>query len=483
MESVAEHLAQEIKERYVTGTDIWRLPSERALALEMGVNRQTLRKGLQLLMDQGVIVQPVNGRIRRIIRPTNTAPAPQATRAEPPSWTVQSAPTSDDPMENYLIDTSHVETRLGIRLVINDLCTGTAPSVSERWARWSKTFSREHAGVELQFLPYQSTWWMAEPNFDLLECLISNRSIGSGVAAIIEPKLMGDHRLNRERFDLHLWSEAVTPEGLSCVPFGCSVDCLVMRVEDWRTFGLATIPTSWTWEEFLPIAERYTRLTAQPAIMRVSDQPVLPSLGMDVTQADGAPQADPNSEKLLRRILAVSQAVSGDDAMIERVLEGKHLARVSLSSVVPKLNDMWPDRLVILPMPCQPTGWIHRHTQGLYLAREAKCPVDSIDLIAFLCDDPQQRDLARHGHLIPAVTAVHDQFGADASGVPGVPNLLNSLSRARPLPLPASHLAMIFHQVVRRELPAFVQGRQSFASMMQRITLRIQSLPIHATPR
>jgi DNA-binding LacI/PurR family transcriptional regulator len=58
-------VADLIKERILLGTYAFKpLPSDRQLATECGVNYMTVRRGLQLLIDEGLLLRQTNGRIQ-----------------------------------------------------------------------------------------------------------------------------------------------------------------------------------------------------------------------------------------------------------------------------------------------------------------------------------------------------------------------------------------------------------------------------------
>jgi ABC-type sugar transport system substrate-binding protein len=60
-----QRVAELVKERILLGTYALKpLPSDRQLALECGVNYMTVRRGLQLLIDQGLLIRQTNGRVR-----------------------------------------------------------------------------------------------------------------------------------------------------------------------------------------------------------------------------------------------------------------------------------------------------------------------------------------------------------------------------------------------------------------------------------
>ena len=72
----AQSAAQVIRNRILHGDHLHDIPAERPLAEELGISRQTIRRALQLLEDEGALVRGQNGRFK-------VAPAPTAAKRKP----------------------------------------------------------------------------------------------------------------------------------------------------------------------------------------------------------------------------------------------------------------------------------------------------------------------------------------------------------------------------------------------------------------
>ncbi len=457
--ATAEIVAR-IRADYIDGRMFSRLPSERQLAEKYGWSRTVIRPALGQLEATGLLRTLPGGRIRYIERAVAAEAPPEGPLGPRPSF-------------------GHVapQRRVQIRLMAMDLCPGTCARTIKRWNRWVRQLETSSPRLDIVPLPWKQAAWSGSEPFaaDLVQAPVDDAGIlrRRGVIQELDGLLVADTSLNPQRLNRDIWSEGLVGGVRLAVPMGTVLPLLATSRDTWRRFGEATIPAAWSWQDCLPVFERFQAETGQPALQLHALDTLFASCGFDPLAT--AMEDQPRLARLLERILAGSHLATGRIDLGDTAAARLGFTPVRTSSIGKAVAE-YGERLVFLPYPCEPEGWLPRVTLGCFLTSEATAPIEVWQCIRHLLTLPVQRELARSGHQYPLLAAAANAVWTAPESDGGADILGQAMARSRPSAIPQLRRDEAESRLYGPELHAWHAGQESADGMFLRLRMMLNLL-------
>ncbi len=372
--SLGRNLLAEIEKRYLNSPQVERLPSERQLVGELKTSRVALRPVLAYLEETERVFQRPGGRIR-YIRPS---PGDSCEAEDHAPW---------DPLERAAFSRPQDDANHHLRIMLMDLCPGSAVGIRTRWECWAEAFHAEHPSASLELVPWNlnAHWTMSR--------IVENLE---GVDLLQAPSWFGPELVQQG------WAQPLTFSGRQLsgdgLPYGSSLPCLLAHRPTVAFYLGKQVPTRWSWREFLDATQLLTQDRESPLIMHWFTTHLLSSCGILPLN-----KRSPTSAQvaLLQRIL--DRTFPQEPFNLDRVASGVVPFWPTLISGLPGLLERNRHQdLCVLPYPCEPDGHVLEMGMELFQSAHTPRPLEAWEAIAWLTADKRQDELADSYHLLPA---------------------------------------------------------------------------------
>jgi len=452
------HLMNRIQEAYIK-THARRLPPERHLEKKLGASRVSIRRALSALEAEDLVYMLPGGRIRYV---------KQRPGGDLRSETIP----GEHPLNaSYTFPREETNSVISLRVMPMDLTSGTSQASQARWHSWAEMFREKNPRIGMRLSQWPACAFDQLPSaladVDVVELPTSYRDLlrENNWSLPLRPFLESDPSYHApapapNQADINEFKEAV--------PFGVTLPCLIVNADLWTRYGADPLPEPWTWMVALDIFENLAQKTGRPAFQFTCLLPFFLACGYRPWAAGERPPK--TVAGILRRAFAIMDT-SPEPIRGKRVANGESACLWMTVSGLPNMEERFGNALRVLPFPCEPDGFLLRHTLSFFINSQTPHPTEAWQWIRFLADQERQRELGALHHLIPVNPAGHETFcqGAEFGDLSPV---LSSLARSATLPLTDLQTSLIDGPILSAEVASWLRKDQDEATMFLRMALR-----------